>query len=439
MEARIISNQPDWNMKHVPNVSRATKKLKKLLDPYLDHVKQSYELDQNNNIYVDPIVNKRTIYGPANFSVPGRYEIMQVLGKGSYGTVVSALDKANHEREVKLAIKKVTSIFTREILLKRAIRELKFMSYFKGHRNIVSLLDLEIVNEEPYSGLYCYQELVDYDLARVIHSNVLFSEFHIKHFLYQILCGLKYIHSADVIHRDLKPGNILCSITGEVKICDFGLARGISPSFTVTGGISNHITNYVATRWYRAPELILSHKRYSKSVDMWAVGCILAEFYGRKPIFMGNDSLHQVMEIQKVLGTPSQSVIRTYGSSRCYDIFSTSKPQFKKTPWCEIFPYASQGSVDLMERLIDWCPDSRLTVEEALNHPFVQEVRNPAAEPICPYGPFDFTYEKQLYSMDRLRECLCQEVSKFHNDRQTKDFVSPPLMTPQFISESSSY
>ncbi|KAG0673605.1 hypothetical protein C6P41_000534 [Kluyveromyces marxianus] len=92
-----------------------------------------------------------------------------------------------------------------------------------------------------------------------------------------------------------------------------------------------------------------------------------------------------------------------------------------------------------MERLIDWCPDSRLTVEEALDHPFVQEVRNPAAEPICPYGPFDFTYEKQLYSMDRLRECLCQEVSKFHNDRQTKDFVSPPLMTPQFISESSSY
>lgn len=292
METHVIANKEVWNNKSGPNVSRATKRLKKLLDPYVDHVKASYELDQNNHIYVDPTLNKRTIYSNANFSVPGRYEIIQVLGKGSYGTVVSAIDKINSSNEVRIAIKKVTSIFTREILLKRAIRELKFMNFFKGHRNIVSLIDLEIVNEDPYAGLYCYQELVDYDLARVIHSNVLFSEFHIKHFIYQILCGLKYIHSADVIHRDLKPGNILCTITGEIKICDFGLARGISPTFSLSGGVTNHITNYVATRWYRAPELILSHKKYSKAVDMWAVGCILAEFYGRKPVFMGNDSLH---------------------------------------------------------------------------------------------------------------------------------------------------
>ena len=250
---------------------------------------------------------------------------------------------------------------------------------------------------------------------------------------------MKYIHSADVIHRDLKPGNILCTITGEIKICDFGLARGISPTFSLSGGVTNHITNYVATRWYRAPELILSHKKYSKAVDMWAVGCILAEFYGRKPVFMGNDSLHQVMEIQKVLGTPKLSIIRAYGSSRSYEIFNTSKPQFKKTPWCEIFPYAEEDAVHLMERLIDWSPETRLTVEESLEHSFVQSVRNPTEEPDCPHGPFNFTYERHLYSMELLRECLIDEVQKFRTERQTRDFVSPPLMTPHFIVESNSY
>ena len=166
--------------------------------------------------------------------------------------MVSAIDKGEDGKPRRLAIKKVTNIFNREILLKRAIRELKFLNFFKGHKNIVSLVDLEIVSEKPYDGLYCYQELVDYDLARVIHSTVQFSEFHIKHFLYQILCGLKYIHSADVIHRDLKPGNILCSIGGNLKICDFGLARGIAPQYFEQKSDEIHITSYVATRWYRA-------------------------------------------------------------------------------------------------------------------------------------------------------------------------------------------
>lgn len=165
----------------------------------------------------------RTIYKNANFSISGKYEIIQVLGKGSYGVVCSAKHKlANEDQEqFTVAIKKITNIFYREILLKRAIREIKFMNYFKGHKHIVNLIDIEIVQDKPYDGLYCYQELIDYDLARVIHSSVQLSEFHIQHFIYQILCGVKYIHSADVIHRDLKPGNILCTVNGCLKICDF--------------------------------------------------------------------------------------------------------------------------------------------------------------------------------------------------------------------------
>ncbi|SCU94329.1 LANO_0E06436g1_1 [Lachancea nothofagi CBS 11611] len=353
----------------------------------------------------------RSIYQKGNFSTPGNYEIIQILGKGSYGVVVSAIDKRGDSKPCRLAIKKVTNIFHREILLKRAIRELKFLSFFRGHKNIVSLVDLEIVSEKPYDGLYCYQELVDYDLARVIHSTVQFSEFHIKHFLYQILCGLKYIHSADVIHRDLKPGNILCSISGHLKICDFGLARGISPLFAENKAGEIHITNYVATRWYRAPELILSHKRYNKSIDIWAVGCILAEFYGRKPLFMGQDSLHQVSEILKVLGTPSRSTIAKYCSARSYEVFS-SRTEVKKLSWASVYSSACVEAQNLLDSLLDWDPDKRLEVDQILSHPFVSDVRNSADEPSC-QGPFDYSYEHKFTSMQKLRDTIYEEVRTF--------------------------
>ncbi|SCU92276.1 LAMI_0E09582g1_1 [Lachancea mirantina] len=355
----------------------------------------------------------RTVYQKANFSVPGHYEIIQILGKGSYGVVVSAVDKRDPSLLSRLAIKKVTNVFNREVLLKRAIRELKFLNFFRGHKNIVSLVDLELVTAKPYEGLYCYQELIDYDLARVIHSSVQFSEFHIRHFLYQILCGLKYIHSAEVIHRDLKPGNILCTINGTLKICDFGLARGVSPLYTQTSTGEMSITNYVATRWYRAPELILSYKKYTKAIDMWAVGCILAEFYGRKPAFMGQDSLHQVSEIMRFIGSPTYDVISKYASTRAWDFFA-QRPQQKKLAWKSVYTFACDDAMSLLDDLLQWDPDTRPTVEQAIAHPFLSEVRNLNDEPTCPHGHFDYSYEKEFTSMKKIRDCISQEVTIFN-------------------------
>lgn len=282
---------------------------------------------------------QRTIFAKERISIPGYYEIIQFLGKGAYGTVCSVKFKGRSPA-ARIAVKKISNIFNKEILLKRAIRELKFMNFFKGHKNIVNLIDLEIVTSSPYDGLYCYQELIDYDLAKVIHSSVQLSEFHIKYFLYQILCGLKYIHSADVIHRDLKPGNILCTLNGCLKICDFGLARGIHAGFfKCHSTVQPHITNYVATRWYRAPELLLSNQPYSKSVDIWAVGCILAEFYARKPVFMGRDSMHQIFEIIKVLGTPDKDILIKFGTIKAWNLGKNSNnPVYKKNPMVQHFP-----------------------------------------------------------------------------------------------------
>ncbi|EDO14992.1 hypothetical protein Kpol_376p5 [Vanderwaltozyma polyspora DSM 70294] len=403
--SQLQSQKFDWkNYKY----SSGSDRIKQLLHSQLDKAPS-----------VDDTL-PRTVYESVKFSLPGRYEVIQVLGKGSYGTVCSVRDKKNPSNPYSIAVKKITNIFYREILLKRAIRELKFINYFRGHKNIVSLIDIELVTEKPYDGLYCYQELIDYDLAKVIHSSVQLTDFHIRHFFYQILCGIKYIHSADVIHRDLKPGNILCTLNGTLKICDFGLARGVAPKYFAANQSRHDITNYVATRWYRAPELILSQKMYDKSIDMWSAGCILAEFYGRKPKFMGKDSMHQIYEIIKVLGSPSKKLLSSFGSIKAWNMCNSATPPHKKVEWRDIYPFACPDAIDLLDRLLRWEASDRLKVQESIEHPFLNEVRHPEDEPICPWGAFDFSYEENLTSMQRLREYLINEVSQFKEERNCK-------------------
>lgn len=367
---------------------------------------------------------ERNVYTNDNmhFSVPKKYVVLQVLGKGSYGTVCSARDVTVSNRQEGMdsliAIKKITNIFQREILLKRAIRELKFMSLFQGHKNIVNLIDVELVMDKPFDGLYCYQELIDYDLAKVIHSSVQLTDFHVKHFIYQILCGLKYIHSAGVVHRDLKPGNILCTVNGSLKICDFGLARGIE-KLRVTKYQQQDITNYVATRWYRAPEIILSRNPYNESIDMWAVGCILGEFYARKPLFMGNDSMHQIYQIVKILGYPPQDLLAEFASTKSWNLMnSNSFGTTEKKDWYSILPNISDAAVDMLDGLLCWDSSQRLTAIDALNHSFVVSVRKRDDEPVCPKGLFDFSYEANLRSMSNLRDHLVAEIYSFVRHRK---------------------
>ena len=386
------------------------------------HNKKIKSGKSSNGNALSATVRNVYINGSTQFSLPAKYAAIQILGKGSYGTVCSARDvtamTTQSNREPLLAIKKITNIMNREILLKRAIREMKFMTFFQGHKNIVNLIDVEIILEKPYDGLYCYQELIDYDLAKVIHSSVQLTEFHIRYFTYQILCGLKYIHSAGVIHRDLKPGNILCTVNGSLKICDFGLARGIE-QIEVTKFQQQDITNYVATRWYRAPEIILSRKPYDKSIDMWAVGCILGEFYNRKPLFMGNDSMHQIYQIIKILGYPPNQLLVDYGSVKAWNLINNNSfTTTEKKDWVTILPGVSADAINLIDQLLCWEPDKRISVIEALDHRFVYSVRRNNDEPSCPHGIFDFEYESRLKSMTALKEYLINEVSIFKANRK---------------------
>jgi mitogen-activated protein kinase len=276
------------------------------------------------------------------------------------------------------------------------------------------LIDIDLVSQRPYEGLYCYQELVEYDLAKVIYSSIQFSEFHIQSFIYQILCGLSYIHSADVIHRDLKPGNILVSVDGVLKICDFGLARGISVDFMNNSKPREPITNYVATRWYRAPELMLSDKIYDKSVDLWALGCIICELYGRKPLFIGKDQLHQIQQIMKILGSPS-SELRTNLQWKQIPL----NKSYSKVNWQNLFPYTTNKLIfDLIDNLLQWDPSKRLTVDQVMNHQYLSDIRDYSSETKCD-KVFNFDWENQCNSIFDLKRLIQLEVKDFKRERNS--------------------
>lgn len=387
--------------------------------------KPEWRPEDLNSKHPDSMHNNNTNYvyyseDGLHFAVDPRYKIVSILGKGSYGTVCSAVDikykqlnshdGTDNYTGCKVAIKKVFNVFQKEVLLKRAVRELKLMRHFKGHRNIVNLIDLNIVYHKPYDGLYCVQELIDSDLARVIYSSIQFSEFHIKSFIYQISCGMKYIHSADVIHRDLKPGNILVTTQGVLKICDFGLARGVSPNFLLQK--PSPITNYVATRWYRAPELILQDKGYTKAIDIWAIGCILAELCGRRPIFAGKNQLHQLQEIIKVLGTPSMETVKKYQ----WKSFSPPKPQYVAKDIKALYPFISIELAELMGILLQWDASKRPKIEGVLEHRALANVRDISAESMCT-SVFDFSFEASTTSMVELRNLIQEEVEFFKQER----------------------
>jgi len=267
------------------------------------------------------------------------------------------------------------------------------------------------------------------DLHQIISSNQTLTDEHVQYFLYQILRGLKYIHSAHVLHRDLKPSNLLLNANCDLKICDFGLARVATPDEADQG----FLTEYVATRWYRAPEIMLSWKEYTKSVDIWSVGCILAEILGRKPLFPGKDYMHQLHLIIDILGTPSHADTEYIASEKAKQ-YIRSLPPKRGVPFRQLFPRASPAALDLLEKMLTFAPERRLTVEQCLAHPYLRLLHDPNDEPVC-NRPFEFDFEKHKLNTDALKNLLWQEACELHPElREVKD-APPPIDQSQFVRE----
>ncbi|XP_047214981.1 mitogen-activated protein kinase 1-like [Girardinichthys multiradiatus] len=341
------------------------------------------------------------------FDVGPRYTNLAYIGEGAYGMVCAALDNWTHQR---VAIKKI-SPFEHQTYCQRTLREIKILLRF-NHENIIGINDIIRAQLlENMRDVYIVQTLMETDLYKLLKTQRLSND-HVCYFLYQILRGLKYIHSANVLHRDLKPSNLLINTTCDLKICDFGLARIADPLHDHTG----FLTEYVATRWYRAPEIMLNSKGYSKSIDIWSVGCILAEMLTNKPIFPGKHYLDQLNHILGILGSPSQEDLNCIINLKARN-YLQSLPEKPRIPWDRLFLKAEPKALDLLGRMLTFNPNKRITVEEALGHPYLEQYYDPTDEPIAE-EPFDFRTELDDLPKEKLKEMIFEETARFQTTSQ---------------------
>lgn len=290
-----------------------------------------------------------------------RYDVHQLLGRGAYGSVYRATPRGCQN---KVAIK-VTRRLDDPLVCRRTLSEIRILQHLQ-HCNIVRLLDAARPDGSHRLSEACLvEEAMPYNLAQVIQTFPL-SDAQISCLTHQMLCGLHAIHSAGIIHRDLKPDNLLVADNCELKICDFGLAR----AETTRGRRRNRLTEYVATRWYRAPEVMLS--RYGKAADVWSSGCVLAEMLGKRVLFPGQGYVHQLDCIFAILGSPTDEELASGYSVKSIDYIRKVLPVRQKLPWREVYPHASQASLDLLDRLLTFSTDRRISTGDAARHAYVR-------------------------------------------------------------------
>lgn len=284
-----------------------------------------------------------------------KYEILETLGDGAFGVVYKAVN--TNTKEI-VAIKKFKNKFYSFQECKN-LREVKSLSLLNQHSNLIKILEM-IYTEDKI--LYLIFDYMKENLYEVMKSriNKKLSESQIKCIIYQLLQGIAYMHKYGFFHRDLKPENILLE-NDQIKIADFGLAREIRsvPPYT----------DYVSTRWYRAPECLLKSTSYNSPVDIWALGCIMIELYNLKPIFPGNSEKDVLFKICSILGVPN--------SSDSANIITLAKMCDFKFPininssnLSSIVPDASKDAISFLKEMLQWNPNSRSTAINLLNHPY---------------------------------------------------------------------
>ncbi|ESR52727.1 mitogen-activated protein kinase 4 [Citrus sinensis] len=343
------------------------------------------------------------VYGNL-FEVSSKYvPPIRPIGRGAYGIVCAAV---NSETREEVAIKKIGNAFDNIIDARRTLREIKLLRHME-HENVIAIKDIiRPPKKDTFNDVYIVYELMDTDLHQIIRSDQQLTDDHCQYFLYQLLRGLKYVHSASVLHRDLKPSNLLLNASCDLKIGDFGLARTTSET--------DFMTEYVVTRWYRAPELLLNCTEYTAAIDIWSVGCILGEIMTREPLFPGKDYVHQLRLITELIGSPDDASLGFLRSDNARR-YVRQLPRCRKQQFATRFPNKSSGAVDLLEKMLVFDPNKRITVEEALRHPYLQSLHDLNDEPVCP-RPFHFDFEHSSCTEDHIRELIWRESVKFNPD-----------------------
>ncbi|SNX88066.1 related to MAP kinase [Melanopsichium pennsylvanicum] len=420
------------------------------------------------------------------FHVKQRYTFLRELGIGAYGCVALCRD---HVLDCNVAIKKVTRIFEKDVLARRALREVALLRHIGMCDNVTALLDFDTAFID-FSEIYLVLSASEADLSQIIRSGQALSDAHHQYFMAQILRGVRYMHEAKVIHRDLKPSNLLVNGDCALRICDFGLARAyaqpdeflappasnddaqVKPKSSISSIATSSahadrpevqltsiqdaatstqqqprsgsarspspaydlhvqlykadskgkqkrlnypggpLTGYVATRWYRAPEVMLCFREgYGPEMDMWSVGCILAELIAGAPIFGGKDYVDQIARINNVLGSPSEALLDKIGSERA-KTYIKSLPNMPAVPLENLYPNANPEALDLVAKLLTWDPDQRLTADQALKHPWLKAYHESNAK-WQPPQPFDrFVEVEFIHSLNQFKRSLQSEADE---------------------------
>jgi len=306
------------------------------------------------------------------------FQKIEKIGEGTYGIVYKAKDKVTQQF---VALKKIRLETESEGVPSTAIREISLLKELE-HPGIVQLLDVVHADQK----LYLVFEFLDKDLKKFMDDyaasrrlegltdpNLGLPEPLVQSYLRQLLEGIAYCHKHRVLHRDLKPQNLLIDSTGLIKLADFGLARAF-------GLPVRSYTHEVVTLWYRAPEILLGSKFYSCSVDTWSLGCIAAEMLTRRPLFPGDSEIDQLFRIFRSLGTPTETSWPGVSSLQDYKpVFPRWEPQ----TITQVLPLPlSSGGHELLSQLLEYNPDRRISAKQALDHPYLVGA-NPVSPPSC--------------------------------------------------------
>jgi serine/threonine protein kinase len=341
-----------------------------------------------------------------SITVPDRYTITARLGQGSYGMVVQAHDSETGE---KVAIKRCASLFKYPEDGKRVLREIKLMQIM-NHRNILPLLDVLPPTGRDFEEVCMVLPCLDTDLSHIIRTQTL-SDGHCRYIMYQLLRGLKYIHSCHVLHRDLKPANILINFDCRIKICDFGLARGADPTK------KQHLTNYVVTRWYRAPELLLDNTRYGAAIDVWASGCIFAEALRGSALFPGESSLDQMHRVADALGVPPDDDLWWVQSAKAREYLKLRSGKENRAPAKDLKNLIPEGTkpaaLDFLRHMLAFNPHKRWSAEWLLDHPYLADCHRPDT---CTRSltTFSWEWDSEYPDAATLRKLFWAELAAFH-------------------------
>ena len=393
-----------------------------------------------------------------------KYDIQQKLGKGAYGIVWKSVERKTGRV---VALKKIFDAFQNATDAQRTFREIMFLQEISSHGNIIRLLN--VLRADHDRDIYLVFEYMETDLHAAIRANILL-DVHKRYILYQLLKALKFLHTAQLLHRDLKPSNLLLSSDCYVKLADFGLARSVAQlnemnerkkkmeaeqggaSFSAGGfqGSSAILTDYVATRWYRAPEILLGSTRYTYGVDMWSAGCILAELLIGRPLFPGTSTMNQLQRVLHLTGMPAEEDVAAIESPFASTMLeslrarggqgtagppgSADGPAEAGTLREAFAGRCSPEAVDLLERCLEFNPDKRITAEEALGHPYVAQFHNEADESastkVVKISIDDNTklsiseYRDRLYSEIIKRKKELRKLAKEKSSASSSSFLS---------------